>query len=431
MVLNLSLENNVKVELSHKEGLLRELQVEIPAERVQTEMNKMFEEKKRSVTLKGFRKGMAPIAMVKQLYAEEVRLDAIDELIQATYPEAVREKTLRVATKPTVTDLKMSDDGGFTYVAQVEVMPEVETISYDGLEVSYVEITVEDQEVDEVVDHYRRRLSELRTVDRPAGATDVVVADLRKIADPKLAVAQDFFTNSEIDLGYRLTVDQFKEALPGVKPGDVKQVEVVYPEEYTDPKFAGAHLTWQVQVKEIKERILPDLDDAFARRTGMGETALELRLKVRENVHGQKEETQQRYQRRAVMHFVCEKNPIPIPAGMVNEYLDAVVEDFKKQGGEFDEAAIRENYRPVGVESMRWDLIWRKLAVDGKIEVLPVDTDNWIRSYAERHGVTTEEASLGLAKSGRSEQLRDSLLEEKVIDFLVNMAKKVPFKKDK
>ncbi|MBI5267120.1 MAG: trigger factor [candidate division Zixibacteria bacterium] len=421
----------MKVELSHKEGLLRELQVEVPAERVQTEMNKMFEEKKRSVTLKGFRKGMAPIAMVKQLYAEEVRLDAIDELIQATYPEAVREKTLRVATKPTVTDLKMRDDGGFMYVAQVEVMPEVQKISYEGLEVSYVDLTVEDKEVDEVIEHYRRRLSELRTVDRPASTSDVVVADLRKIADPKLAVEQDFFANSEIDLGYRLTVEQFKEALPGVKPGDVKQVEVVYPEDYSDPKFAGAQLTWQVQVKAIKERILPDLDDAFAKRTGMGETALELKLKVRENIHGQKEETQQRYQRRQVMHFVCEKNPIPIPTGMVNEYLDAVVEDFKKQGGEFDEPAVRENYRPVGVESMRWDLIWRTLASDEKIEVLPADTDNWIRSYAERHGVTTEEASLALAKSGRAEQLRDSLMEEKVIDFLVNMAKKVPLKKDK
>ena len=112
----------MKVELTNKEGLVRQLQVEIPADRVQTEMEKKFDEKKKTVVLKGFRKGMAPMAMIKQLFTEEVRLDAIDDLIQATYPEAIREKTLKVATKPTVTDLQMRDDGGFMYVAQVEVM---------------------------------------------------------------------------------------------------------------------------------------------------------------------------------------------------------------------------------------------------------------------------------------------------------------------
>lgn len=421
----------MKVELTNKEGLVRQLQIEIPAERVQTEMEKKFDEKKKSVTLKGFRKGMAPMAMIKQLFTEEVRLDAIDDLIQETYPEAVREKTLKVATKPMVTDLQMRDDGGFMYTAQVEVMPEIGNIAYEGLEVSFIELTVTDQEVDEVVEQARRRLSDLRTVDRAALSTDVVIADLRKIADPNLAVPQEHFPASEIDLGYRLTVEQFKESLPGVKPGDVRTVEVVYPEGYTDARFAGAHLTWQVTVNEIKERILPDLDDAFAARTGLAQTALEFKLKVRENIHRQKEESQQRFQRRQVMHLLVEKNKIPVPEGMVTEYLDTVVEDFKKQGGEFDEKTVRETYREIGIESMRWDLIWRRLAVQQQIEVLPADTDNWIRGYAESHGVTPEEAGVALARSGRGEQLRDSLLEEKVIDYLLNVATKVPLKKDK
>jgi trigger factor len=421
----------VKVEVTNKEGLVRQLHIEIPGDRVQTEMEKKFDEKKKTVTLKGFRKGMAPMAMIRQLFTEEIRLDSIDDLIQSTYPEAVREKTLKVATKPTVTDLQMRDDGGFMYVAQVEVMPEIDKIAYEGIEVSTVELDVTDAEVDEIVEQACRRFSELCTVDRAALTTDVVVADLKKIADPKLAVPQELFSGSEIDLGYKLTVEQFKEALPGVKPGDVKTVEVVYPEGYTDTRFAGAHLTWQVTVKEIKERIMPDLDDAFAARTGMAQTALEFKIKVRENIHRQKADSQRRFQRRQVMHALVQKNPIQIPEGMVNEYLDAVVEDFKKQGGEFDEKQVRETYREIGIESMRWDMVWRKLASQQNIEVLPADTDNWIRGYAESHGVTSDEAGVALARSGRSEQLRDSLLEEKVVDFLLNVAKKVPLKKDK
>jgi FKBP-type peptidyl-prolyl cis-trans isomerase (trigger factor) len=100
------------------------------------------------------------------------------------------------------------------------------------------------------------------------------------------------------------------------------------------------------------------------------------------------------------------------------------------QGGEFDEQSVRDTYREIGIESMRWDLIWRRLAVQQQIEVLPADTDNWIRGYAESHGVTPDEAGLALARSGRGEHLRDSLFEEKVIDYLLNVATKVPLKKD-
>jgi len=123
---------------------------------------------------------------------------------------------------------------------------------------------------------------------------------------------------------------------------------------------------------------------------------------------------------------VCNRNNVPIPESPITEYLDNLVKDFREQGEEFDEKELRERYRPVGVKSMRWDLLWRKLTEQEKIEVLPDDTENWIKGFAAYHNVTVDQARESLRKAGKMRELRDSILEEKAINFLLSKASIVP-----
>jgi len=127
---------SVKVELKQGEGLVRELSIEIPAETVQTETEKKFQEVQRTTTLKGFRKGKAPLTMIRSLFAEQVKADVVDDLIKTSLPEAVKGQSLNIAARPTLTDLKFTDDGGILYVAKVEIFPEVTTVNYEGLKVT-------------------------------------------------------------------------------------------------------------------------------------------------------------------------------------------------------------------------------------------------------------------------------------------------------
>jgi trigger factor len=415
----------VKVEVKQGEGLKREISIELPAERVQTAIEQKFAEVQQSVTLKGFRKGHAPMNMVKSMYADEVKADVIDDLIKVSYPEALKEKTLNVASRPTLTNLNFTDDGGLVFTATVEVFPEVEKVLYDGFEVPNPEVEVKDEEVNDVIEYLRKRLATVRVVEREARDGDIVTCDLKKLLDPKLALQTDDFPNSEVDLGNKLTVKEFKENIPGMKAGDQKEIDVVYPDDYSDKVFAGAQIKYLCTVKLVKEQIMPEVDDAFAKSTGSGETVLELRIKVREDLKRQHTDMLHQNQKRELIRQVCEKNPIPIPEGMVEEYLKDVVEDFKKNYENVDEADVRATYHQVGVDSMRWDILWHKLAEQENVEVLPQDTENWLNGFAARNNITVDQAREMLNKSGRVSNLRDSLLEEKVLEFLLGKASKL------
>ena len=415
----------MKVEVKTGEGLVREVSVAIPADRVQTEMEKKFIEVQQTTTLKGFRKGKAPMNMIKSMFENEVRADVVDELIKVTLPEAVKSNELRVATRPNLTDFNFSDDGGFNYTAQVEVFPEVGTITYPGLKVTADSSEISDKDVNEMVEYMRKRMATVRPVEREAQLTDWVTVDLKKVADPKMVLQTGVFPNSEVDLSNPMTIKEFREHIPGMKIGEEKNIEVVYADDYSDRVFAGAHITYGCTLKAVKKVILPELDDSFAKQAQIGETLLEMRLKIREDLKRQRDDAQKRNQRHEIVHKMAEINAIPIPEGMVAEYLESVVEDFKKQYPKAtaeDEVQIKQNYRHVGVEAMRWDIIWHQLADQEKIEVLPSDTENWINEFAQRNQITIEQAREALNTSGKVSNLRDSLLEEKVLDWLISKA---------
>lgn len=415
----------MKVEIKEGEGLKREISIELPAERVQTAIEAKFEEVQQTVTLKGFRKGHVPMARVKSMFADEVKADVVDELIKVTYPEAIKEKALNVASRPTLTNLNFTDDGGLVFTATVEVFPVVEKVVFDKLEVASPAIEVKDEEVNEVIEYLQKRMASVRQVEREARDGDLVTCDLKKILDPKLALQADDFPNSEIDLGNKMTVKEFKELIPGMKAGDQKEIEVTYPDDYSDRVFAGAHIKYLCTVKMVKEQILPEVNDGFAKQTGSGETVLELRLKVREDLTRQHTDMVAQGQKRELIRQVCEKNPIPIPEGMVEDYLEEVVEDFKKNYKDVNETDVRSTYRQVGIDSMRWDILWHKLAEQEKVEVLTEDTENWLNGFATRNNLSLDQAREMLNKSGRVKNLRESLLEEKVLAFLLDKATKL------
>jgi len=419
----------VTVNVENGDGLTRKVSVEVPAEMFQTEMTKKLDELRRGITLKGFRKGKAPLEMVRSQYGDQVKADVIDELFRRSLSSAIDDHKLRLAGRPTVTALDVADDGKLSYQAELEVFPEIAKVDYDGLALHAEELTVADKEVDEIVDHYRKQFSQLRPLDRAAQDGDVVVVDLIKVADPKEALAADSFPNSPIDLSSAATIKEFKAQLPGMKAGEEKQIQVVYDNDYPDQVFAGAQITYNCKVKSVNERILPEVNDAFAKQTGLGETALEFRLKIRERMLAEKQAGQRRMHRREIVDLVCNRNDVPIPEAPITEYLDNLVKDFKEQGEPFDESELRERYRPVGVKSMRWDLLWRKLAEQEKIEVLPDDTENWIKGFAAYHNVSVDQAKNTLKNAGKMRELRDSILEEKTIDFLLQKASIVPVTK--
>jgi len=413
----------VKVEVKEVEELVRELLIEVPADTVSSSMNQKLMEVRRDAHLKGFRKGKAPMDMIRTLYEDQVKADVAEDLVKSTYLEAIRENTLRVASHPTVTDFNYLDDGAIQYTAKVEVFPEIGDVVYDGLDLKSMPIEIADEEVDQVVETLRVRQAEVREVDRAAADGDLVAVDLEKLADPGMVLKEDKFPESEVDLGSKMTVAEFREQLLGAKAGDVKEIEVKYADDYPDATFAGAQLKYKCTVKAVKERLLPEINDGFAKSTQQAETMLELRMLIRERLTTEKTEDQKRAHKQQLTMQVCQKNEIAIPKALIGDYLDNVVQDFKNRGGEFDEAEVRTTYAEIGAANIRWNMLLHRLAEQEKIEVLPSDTENLIEKFAKGYNMTNEQAKEALQKSNRIADLRESILEDKVIDFLTGKAK--------
>lgn len=418
----------MKVELTEKEELKRELNIEVPAEQVESEINRKLNDFRKKSTIKGFRKGKAPMTMIKSLYGDEARAEVADELIKSTLNDAVKEKELKIAGPPTLTKLDFNDAGDLVYSAEVEVFPELGTIVFDGLEKKESTIEVTDEELEEIMGFYRQRYSELREVNRPLGDKDVALLDLSKVDDPKGIMPKDKYEDVEIDLGKTITIKEFKEQLPGLKVGESKDVKVTYPDDYGDENLAGVTIVYNALVKKIQERLLPDFNDSLAKRTGQAETALELRMNIRKELENEKKDVAKNQLRGEIIHQMCQKNPIPIPDSLTEEYLDAMVKDYLQQFPGTPEEEIRKNYRENAVNSIRWNLLYHKLAEQEKIEVSAADTENWINGFAKANNVTPEQAKEALSKSGRASSIRDSLLEQKVLDFLFEKARTVETK---
>lgn len=415
----------MKVEVTEGAGLLRKVSVEIPPEQVRSQMDQKFLDVRKNVEIKGFRKGKAPMDRIKAMFTDRVKVDVMEDLIKSSYPEAVRQNALRVAVPPKVTAADFTADGGFSYTAEVEIFPQIDRIDYDNLVVTIPKMEVADRQVDEFIEVMRWRMAELRVVDRAAAKDDVVQADITKLEDPKKILKQDSFEKQEIDLASPNTVREFREQIPGMKVGDRKEIEVVYPEDYPDEGFAGANVKYAISVRQVSGRVLPPANDAFAKATRQAETLLELRLKVRQELQQRLVREQERHKRSQIIAQICEKNQIPVPEAFLSDYLNRVAEDFRKRYKDVTDEDIHKNYREVGLKTIRWDLLYTHLAQAEKIEVLPSDTEKRIKRFADSYQMTMEQAKEALRRSGSADEIRDSILEEKVLDFLSEKTKVV------
>ncbi len=419
--------NGFKAEITSSDGLRRTLRIEAPHENVQKAFDDEFRKIQKRVTLKGFRKGKAPLSHIRSQFGSEVQGEVIERLVNSCYQSAIQTLELHPATMPNVTDVTLNEGEPFVCTAEGEVFPEIKSVDLAGLTAVEMSPEVEDSEVDDVIDSLRKRHAKMNDVERPAKETDILTTDMRKTKDENNIIDGDFFPDSVIDLGDEKTVKEFKEGLTGASIGEEKTVTVNYPADYPDKVFAEKSLTYAITVKKIQERDMPELNDEFAKEVAQADSLAELKERVREGISGEKQTSAVRDLNNQLISQVVAKNPLDVPDGLVSRYVDDIVAEYRKnytdqldKAGNEDE--VRQRYRAIGTNQLRWKLLSEKIFEQENIEVLPEDTDKWIEDFGARNGMPTEQARDFLAKSGKAGELRDSIREEKLLSFLKSKA---------
>lgn len=426
----------MQVTVNEVGGLTKKLKIVLPKEEVSKELEAGFRKIKNDARIKGFRRGKVPHHILERTYGQQVRAEVAEKLVQATYFDAVEKEKLDVVAHPEIKTPVFEEDGSFSYEAEVDTRPQFDLQDYKGVEIEKEEITVADAEIDSEVERIRLEMAPLRSVeDRAARERDIVIVDFDGFHDgEKMKEVHGEHVN--VDVGTGRHGQEFENKLIGMKKGEESDVEVDFTADSPNPLLAGKKIVFKIRVNDIKERVLPELDDEFAKDVGEEFASLAaLRQHISARILSEKEKALEGDISDRVMEKLLEANQFEVPARLVqyeiNEYIKQT-EDTLRRGGLSLEAAgvnraeAEERYRETAVKRVRGDFILKKIAEQEEIKILDEDINNGFTRIAKQYNMTVPEVK-GYFKN-RDDMLPfiGELLNEKILKFLRNKAKYVP-----
>ncbi|MCB0413085.1 MAG: trigger factor, partial [Bdellovibrionales bacterium] len=250
------------------EGLSRKLTIDVPSEEVNKAFHQAYEDIRKTVNIKGFRKGKAPIAKIRSLYKDRVKGDVLNDLIAKFYQMALQEHTLEPINYPKI-DLSgdFDEDQSLAFSAELEIRPSVVVENYEGLEVTKEAAAIDESKVDESVENIRKNMAEQSPVleDRPAREGDIAQIDFDGVVDGQPLEGGSAKDHS-LELGSKSFIDGFEEAIVGMKISDTKKIDLKFPDEYHAAEIAGKPVEFTVTLKKLFKKDLPELDAEFAKK---------------------------------------------------------------------------------------------------------------------------------------------------------------------
>ena len=397
------------------------MRVELPAERIEKEIESRLKSVGRTAKIKGFRPGKTPAKVIRQRYGGQVRQEVLSELMQKSYTDAVVQENLNPAGGPKIEPDNTDGDKGFAYVATFEVLPEITLKGLDKIEVTKPEVEIRDQDSDDMIHNLRKQKAAWSVVDRESREGDRVVVDFDGTlkGDP---VQGGQGKEVQVDLGEGRMLPDFEKGLSGVKAGDEKSFKVKFPKDYHEESLASKKVDFAVNVHRVEEEALPPLDDTLAELYEVKEGGLAaLRRDVLANMQREAEQRVAADIKEQALNGLLEANPIEIPKALIAQEIHALQHDAMRRLGieDHDKAPPAENFAEAAERRVRLGLLVRQLIQDNNLT-----TDaNRIRKRVEEMCASYENADDMVAMYMSNEQVRAQIepmvLEDQTVEWLI------------
>jgi trigger factor len=403
----------------------KNLRVEIPTDIVNAEIDRVAKDYSRSARIPGFRPGKAPARVIKQRYRDQILHDVAHDLIPRAIDNALRERGVEAVEPPDVRDVTVDEGQPLTFTASFDTVPPFETGDYAGVSLKRPAAQVDDQAVDLALQRLRDRAARFEAVEgRGLDHGDTVTVDLeRKDPDGKT----DKHDNVSIELGAKANPPGFDEQLLGLTAGQTKTFTVRFPADYTIGELANTEVEYTVVAKELRRRVLPELDDEFAKDLGEFETLDALRARVREDLEHEARHSAERDVRADMMKQLAARVPFDVPPSLVERELDRRLEDFARrlmdqkidprQAG-IDWDAFRESQREVAREAVAGAIYLDEVARRERLDATAEEVDQEVERWAAGSGRTPAAVRAALEKEGGISRIAAGLRREKSIDFV-------------
>ena len=422
----------MKIDIDELGPVQRKVRVELPAETVASEFSRAYKNLGQRVRVKGFRTGKIPRTVLQGIYGDEVKGEVRSHLVEESLGEVIKERGLQIVSRPEVEANELDESGGFSFSAVFEVKPEIEVQDYLGVEVERVRVSITDSQIEEAL----RRLQEGHARLEPVDCRDTVQKGDFVTLDFDGAIVGKPFSGGKgenylLEVGAGRALPQFEDAVTGLKTAERQTVQVTYPEDYPNKDIAGKTVDFSIVVREIKQKVLPALDDEFAKDHGECGSLEELKSRIRTRLEDELKHYQNEDLKEKLLSRLLESHSFTTPMSMIERQTRYLMERYQNElaaQSSSDDAAprmeeARKTLEARAARQVRATLLVEKISQLEKIEVTDNDVqarvDNLARAAGERAKTVREIYS----RPDSRDELRAQLVFDRTLGFLLERAK--------
>jgi len=410
----------------------KKLTIEVPQEDVTRELDNAYKELKKNAKVKGFRPGKTPRSVLERLYGKDVRADVSSRLIQDSFIEVLKESEMNVVGMPDIDPPELKAGEAFTFVATVEVNPELENYTIDGFQLKKTLYRATDEEVDAQLQMLRNNLARMVPIeeDRPVADGDYVVVDYEGLKDGKPFAETQRTENFSMKIGDGMIHPDIDAGLIGLKAGESTEVSVQFADDYFNKKLAGLAITFLIDLKEIREQHLPEIDDEMAKRLGQFESLDDLKAKINENLAMGYNKRQEQELNEQIFKALLDQQEFEVPESMVAHELENIVAEAKQKfayhNTSMEELGLNDeqlstNYRETAVNQVRRHMILGKIISQESLAISDEELENGYQEMADSFNQPVDVIKQFYAQNPeRIDVFKHALLEKQAIKLIMD-----------
>jgi len=421
----------MEVNVENLNSVKKILHIEIPEDVVVRELDLAYKNLKKTAKIKGYRPGKAPRSVLERLFKKSVHSDVSSKLLQDSLVDAIRKNDLKVVGAPQIDPPELDAKRPYKYDATVEVTPEIGDIDFKGLNLKKTIYKASDEEINAQIKMLQKNLAQLKTVEenRSLKEGDFALIDYEGFKNGQPFAETQKTENFTLEIGKGKIAKEFDEQLIGMKKGDVNEININFPEDYSNKNLANLDISFQVKLNEIREEVLPEIDDEFAKEFGDYKTLNELKDAITDNLkQGYDKRTEQELSEQIFSALIA-KNDFEVPDVMTEYELDSIVGELEmslaynnrsmEQIG-LTKESIKEKYYDTAVKQVKRHLILNRLMDQEKLILADEDLEEGFNDMSKAFGKPVDEIkSFYNQNNDKLDLFKNTLLEKQTIKLIV------------
>lgn len=428
----------MKTELTDLSSTQKQLVFEIPADAVEAAMDRVTRALARTARLPGFRQGKVPVAVVRRKFKDDLLHEVMHDLIPRSLDEAMRERDLSPVDTPDVKDVSLEEGAPLRFTAVFETVPPLPALDYASLQLRKPAVSVAEEAVDRVMERVRERNARFEPIeDRASERGDSLTLDVTRttLSSTDEAAAAELGTSEEqrdvvLEVGAEINPPGFDEQVTGLRAGDERTFTIRFPEDYRVEGLRGAEVEYRIAVKALRRKVLPALDDEFAKDLGL-DSLEALRARVRDDLQAEAERSQQRELRDDLLRQLAGHVTVDVPETLIGREVDRRLEDFVRrlvdQGVDpmkvgVDWEDFRAKQRDAALDTVKATLMLDEVARRESVEVPEEAVEAEVKRFAELSGRSVGAVRARLAEDGGLARLRAGLRRDRAVEWLMSRA---------